>query len=338
MTKIDIFSGFLGAGKTTLIKKLIAEAYTGEKIVLIENEFGEIAIDGGFLKDSGVQINEMNSGCICCSLVGDFADALQKVLEQFHPDRILIEPSGVGKLSDVIRAVQGVQSDELVLNGFTTVVDANKCRMYMKNFGEFFNNQVENASAIILSRTEGIRPEKLDAAVALLREKNPTATIVTTPWTELDGKQILETMERRDTLSAELEHLKAEAAEDDDEDEHEHHHHHHDDEDEHACCCGHHHHHHHADEVFTSWGTETPRKYTDDEIRTALDALINEHRYGVVLRAKGIVPATDGGWIHFDYVPGESDVRRGSAQVTGRVCVIGSHLAEDALKELFHIG
>ena len=340
MTKIDIFSGFLGAGKTTLIKKLIAEAYTGEKIVLIENEFGEIAIDGGFLKDSGVQINEMNSGCICCSLVGDFADALKKVLEQFHPDRILIEPSGVGKLSDVIRAVQGVQSDELVLNGFTTVVDANKCKMYMKNFGEFFNNQVENASAIILSRTEGIRPEKLDAAVALLREKNPTATIVTTPWTELDGKQILETMERRDALSAELEHLKAEAAEEDDEDEHEHHHHHHDDDDEHDHdhCCGHHHHHHHADEVFTSWGTETPRKYTDDEIRTALDALINEHRYGVVLRAKGIVPATDGGWIHFDYVPGESDVRRGSAQVTGRVCVIGSHLAEDALKELFHIG
>ena len=395
MTKIDIFSGFLGAGKTTLIKKLIAEAYTGEKIVLIENEFGEIAIDGGFLKDSGVQINEMNSGCICCSLVGDFADALQKVLAQFHPDRILIEPSGVGKLSDVIRAVQGVQSDELVLNGFTTVVDANKCKMYMKNFGEFFNNQVENASAIILSRTEGIRPEKLDAAVALLREKNPTATIVTTPWTELDGKQILQTMERRDTLSAELAHLQAEAAEDehehhhhdhddddhacccghhhdhdeDDDDEHEHHHHDHDD-DDHACCCGHHHdhdeddddehehehhhdhddhdhccdhdhdhhHHHHADEVFTSWGTETPRKYTDDEIRTALDALINEHRYGVVLRAKGIVPATDGGWIHFDYVPGESDVRRGSAQVTGRVCVIGSHLAEDALKELFHIG
>ena len=228
--------------------------------------------------------------------------------------------------------MQGVQSDELVLNGFTTVVDANKCKMYMKNFGEFFNNQVENASAIILSRTEGIRPEKLDAAVALLREKNPTATIVTTPWTELDGKQILETMERRDTLSAELEHLKAEAAEEDDEDEHEH------DEHDHDHCCGHHHHHHHADEVFTSWGTETPRKYTDDEIRTALDELINEHRYGVVLRAKGIVPATDGGWIHFDYVPGESDVRRGSAQVTGRVCVIGSHLAEDALKELFHIG
>ena len=393
MTKIDIFSGFLGAGKTTLIRKLIAEGYKGEKLVLIENEFGEIAVDGGFLRDAGVEITEMNSGCICCTLVGDFTAALQKVIDKYHPDRILIEPSGVGKLSDVIRAVQGVQSDELVLNGFTTVVDANKCKMYMKNFGEFFNNQVENASAIILSRTEGIRPEKLDTAVALLREKNPTATIVTTPWTELDGKQILETMERRDTLSAELEHLKAEAAEEDDEDEHEHHHHHHDDDDahEHECCCGHHHHdddeddddhehehehhhdhdehdhdhccghdhdhddhdhdehghdhccghhhhHHHADEVFTSWGTETPRKYTDDEIRTALDALINEHRYGVVLRAKGIVPATDGGWIHFDYVPGESDVRRGSAQVTGRVCVIGSHLAEDALKELFHIG
>ena len=393
MTKIDIVSGFLGAGKTTLIKKLLAEAYKGEKLVLIENEFGEINIDGGFLKESGIQISEMSAGCICCSLVGDFNKALKDVEAQFHPDRILIEPSGVGKLSDVIRAVQGVQSDELVLNGFTTVVDANKCKMYMKNFGEFFNNQVENASAIILSRTEGIRPEKLDAAVALLREKNPTATIVTTPWTELDGKQILETMERRDTLSAELEHLKAEAAEEDGEDEHEHHHHHHDDDDEHeheCCCghhhhdddeddddhehehehhhdhdehdhdhccghdhdhddhdhdehghdhcCGHHHHHHHADEVFTSWGTETPRKYTDDEIRTALDALINEHRYGVVLRAKGIVPATDGGWIHFDYVPGESDVRRGSAQVTGRVCVIGSHLAEDALKELFHIG
>ena len=375
MTKIDIFSGFLGAGKTTLIKKLIAEAYTGEKIVLIENEFGEIAIDGGFLKDSGVQINEMNSGCICCSLVGDFADALQKVLTQFHPDRILIEPSGVGKLSDVIRAVQGVQSDELVLNGFTTVVDANKCRMYMKNFGEFFNNQVENASAIILSRTEGIRPEKLDASVALLREKNPTATIVTTPWTELDGKQILETMERRDTLSAELEHLKAEAAEEDDEDEHEHHHHHHDD-DEHECCCGHHHHHdgdddddhehehhhdhdehdhehdehdhdhccghhhhhHHADEVFTSWGTETTRKFTKDEIEHILEELDNSEKYGMILRAKGIVAGRDGEWIHFDYVPEETSVRNGSAGVIGRLCVIGSHLAEDALKELFHIG
>ena len=386
MTKIDIFSGFLGAGKTTLIKKLIAEAYTGEKIVLIENEFGEIAIDGGFLKDSGVQINEMNSGCICCSLVGDFADALKKVLEQFHPDRILIEPSGVGKLSDVIRAVQGVQSDELVLNGFTTVVDANKCKMYMKNFGEFFNNQVENASAIILSRTEGIRPEKLDAAVALLREKNPTATIVTTPWTELDGKQILETMERRDTLSAELEHLKAEATEED-EDEHEHHHHHHDDEDDHECCCGHHHHHdddddddddddhehehehhhdhdehdhdhdghcccghdhdehdhehhhhhHHADEVFTSWGVETTEKYTLDEIEDILSQL-NGGIFGAVLRAKGIVAGKDGQWIHFDYVPGEVNVRHGSADVMGRLCVIGSKIDEHALAELFRVG
>ena len=382
MTKIDILSGFLGAGKTTLIKKLIAEAYQGEKLVLIENEFGEIGIDGGFMKDAGVEVTEMNSGCICCSLVGDFGTALKKVIVDYAPDRVIIEPSGVGKLSDVMKAVEDAKQDaDVVINSATTVVDVAKCKMYMKNFGEFFNNQVENASAIILSRTEGIRPEKLDAAVALLREKNPTATIVTTPWTELDGKQILQTMERRDTLSAELEHLKAEAAED----EHEHHHHDHDD-DDHACCCGHHHdhdeddddehehehhhdhddhdhdhccdhdhdhhdhdhdhccghdhdhHHHHADEVFTSWGTETPRKYTDDEIRTALDALINEHRYGIVLRAKGIVPATDGGWIHFDYVPGESDVRRGSAQVTGRVCVIGSHLAEDALKELFHIG
>ena len=374
MTKIDIFSGFLGAGKTTLIKKLIAEAYTGEKIVLIENEFGEIAIDGGFLKDSGVQINEMNSGCICCSLVGDFADALQKVLTQFHPDRILIEPSGVGKLSDVIRAVQGVQSDELVLNGFTTVVDANKCRMYMKNFGEFFNNQVENASAIILSRTEGIRPEKLDAAVALLREKNPTATIVTTPWTELDGKQILETMERRDTLSAELEHLKAEAAEDDDEDEHEHHHHdgeechchdhdheheHHHDHDEHehhhehdhddhehhhhhhdgeecddpACEC--HHHHHHADDVFSSWGKETPKLYSKaalDDILTKLDS----GDYGHILRAKGIVNGEDG-WLEFDYVPEEHEVRAGHPDYTGRLCVIGAELKENGLAELFGV-
>ena len=371
MTKIDIFSGFLGAGKTTLIKKLIAEAYQGEKIVLIENEFGEIAIDGGFLQDSGVEINEMNSGCICCSLVGDFAKALQQVLDQFHPDRILIEPSGVGKLSDVIRAVQGVDSDALALNGFTTVVDATKCKMYMKNFGEFFNNQVEHASSIILSRTGGMREDKLAACVALLREKNPAATIVTTPWDELSGAQILETMERRSTLEAELHHLQDEADEeahehhhhhdeddedacgcghhhhdhdddDDDDDEHEHHHHDHDHEHGESCGCGHHHdhdhHHHHADEVFTSWGVETPRKFTDAEITAALDALLDEHKYGVVLRSKGIVPAADGDWIHFDYVPGESDVRRGSAQVTGRICVIGSKLNEDALKELFHIG
>ena len=358
MTKIDIFSGFLGAGKTTLIKKLIAEAYAGEKIVLIENEFGEIAIDGGFLQDAGVTINEMNSGCICCSLVGDFEQALKQVLEQFSPDRILIEPSGVGKLSDVIRAVQSVESDELKLNGFTTVVDANKCRIYMKNFGEFFNNQVEHASAIILSRTDGLSQEKLDRCVAMLREKNPSATIVTTPWDQITGAQILETMERQDTLAAELEHLEHEA--------HEHHHHHDHDEDEHECCyhhdhdeehehhhhdhehgeecgCGHHHdhdhhHHHHADEVFTSWGTETPRKYTDDEIKAILEAMLDEQKYGVILRSKGIVPATDGGWIHFDYVPGESDVRRGGAQVTGRICVIGSKLNEDALKELFCLG
>ena len=388
MTKIDIFSGFLGAGKTTLIKKLIAEAYAGEKIVLIENEFGEIAIDGGFLQDAGVTINEMNSGCICCSLVGDFEQALKQVLEQFSPDRILIEPSGVGKLSDVIRAVQSVESDELKLNGFTTVVDANKCRIYMKNFGEFFNNQVEHASAIILSRTDGLSQEKLDRCVAMLREKNASATIVTTPWDQITGAQILETMERQDTLAAELEHLEHEAHEHhhhhhdddeecgcghhhhdedeehehhhhhhhedgeehecchhhdhDDDDEHEHHHHHHDHEDGEECGCGHHHdhdhHHHHADEVFTSWGTETPRKYTDDEIKAILDAMLDEQKYGVILRSKGIVPATDGGWIHFDYVPGESDVRRGGAQVTGRICVIGSKLNEDALKELFCLG
>ncbi len=394
MTKIDIFSGFLGAGKTTLIKKLIAEAYAGEKIVLIENEFGEIAIDGGFLQDAGVEINEMNSGCICCSLVGDFEAALKQVLDQFHPDRILIEPSGVGKLSDVIRAVQSVESDDLKLNGFTTVVDANKCRIYMKNFGEFFNNQVEHASAIILSRTDGVSQEKLDKCVAMLREKNPTATIVTTPWPEITGAQILETMERQDTLAAELEHLEHEAHEHhhhhhedgeehecchhhDHDEEHEHHHHHHEDGEEHECChhhdhdeeyehhhhhhdheeehehhhhheddetcgCGHHHdhdhHHHHADEVFTSWGAETPRKYTDEEISAILEALLDEQKYGVVLRSKGIVPAADGGWIHFDYVPGESDVRRGGAQVTGRICVIGSKLNEDALKELFCLG
>ena len=378
MTKIDIFSGFLGAGKTTLIKKLIAEAYQGEKIVLIENEFGEIAIDGGFLQDAGVTINEMNSGCICCSLVGDFAAALGQVMEQFHPDRILIEPSGVGKLSDVIRAVQGVQNDEMMLNGFTTIVDAGKCKIYMKNFGEFFNNQVEHASAIILSRTQGLSEKKLDTCVAMLREKNPVATIVTTPWDEITGAQILETMERRTTLQAELAHLEEEAHEhhhhhhDDDEacgcghhhhdddhdhehhhdhEEHEHHHHDHDheehehhhdhDHDGEACGCGHHHdhdhHHHHADEVFTSWGCETPRKYTDEEISAILEALLDEKKYGVVLRSKGIVPAADGGWIHFDYVPGESDVRRGGAQVTGRICVIGSKLNEDALKELFQI-
>ena len=310
MTKIDIFSGFLGAGKTTLIKKLIAEAYTGEQLVLIENEFGEIGIDGGFLQEAGISITEMNSGCICCSLVGDFGKALRQVMDTYHPDRILIEPSGVGKLSDVIRAVQNLEMHDVVLNGFTTVVDATKAKMYMRNFGEFFNNQVEHASAIILSRTAGMSQEKLDACVALLREKNPTATIVTTPWDELDGKQLLAAMERRDTLAAALEELAEEQ-------EHEHHH-------------------HHADEVFTSWGKETAHPYEKQELAAALEAL-DTGDYGQVLRAKGIVAGTDGKWLHFDYVPGEVEIRNGAAGVTGRLCVIGAELKEDALTSLFHL-
>ena len=341
MTKIDIFSGFLGAGKTTLIKKLIAEAYTGEQIVLIENEFGEIGIDGSFLQEAGINITEMNSGCICCSLVGDFGKALRQVLETYHPDRILIEPSGVGKLSDVIRAVQDLGIQEVVLNGFTTVVDAAKAKMYMKNFGEFFNNQVEHASAIILSRTAGMEQKKLDACVALLREKNPAATIVTTPWDELNGKQLLAAMERRDTLAAALEELAEEQ-------EHEHHHHHEDDcdcgchEHEHHhheddCDCGcHDHEHHHADEVFTSWGRETAHPYEKAELTAALQAL-DTGDYGQVLRAKGIVAGTDGRWLHFDYVPGEVEVRNGPAGVTGRLCVIGAELKEEALASLFHL-
>ncbi len=386
MTKIDIFSGFLGAGKTTLIKKLIQEAYAGEKLVLIENEFGEIGIDGGFLKEAGIQITEMNSGCICCSLVGDFGKALEKVMDQFAPDRILIEPSGVGKLSDVIRAVQGLHMDHVVLNSFTTVVDATKCKMYMKNFGEFFNNQVEFANSIVLSRTDGMSDEKLAACVSLLREHNTKATVITTPWDQLDGKQILASMEHKSTLDAELAHLAEEAAHDhdddecddsecgchhhhdhdDDEHEHEHHHHHHDD-DEHEhhhhhhdddddddhCCCGHdhdhehedhdhehehhHHHHHHADEVFTSWGEETTRKFTEAELREMLAQLDDSEKYGAVLRAKGIVAGTDGQWIHFDYVPGEANVRHGAADVTGRLCVIGSKLNEDAVRALFRV-
>ena len=360
MTKIDIFSGFLGAGKTTLIKKLIAEAYTGEQLVLIENEFGEIGIDGGFLQEAGINITEMNSGCICCSLVGDFGKALRQVMDTYHPDRILIEPSGVGKLSDVIRAVQDLQMPDVVLNGFTTVVDAAKAKMYMKNFGEFFNNQVEHASAIILSRTGGMKQDKLDACVALLREKNPTATIVTTPWDELDGKQLLAAMERRDTLAAALEELA---------EEQEHHHHHHEhgeecgchDHEHHhyehgeECGCGchdheHHHHehgeecgcgchdheHHHADEVFTSWGRETAHPYEQQELAAALQAL-DTGDYGQVLRAKGIVAGTDGKWLHFDYVPGEVEVRTGAAGVTGRLCVIGAELKENALTSLFHL-
>ena len=371
MTKIDIFSGFLGAGKTTLIKKLIAEAYQGEQLVLIENEFGEIGIDGGFLKDSGIQINEMNSGCICCSLVGDFATALHQVIEQYHPDRILIEPSGVGKLSDVIRAVQSADTAGAVLNGFTTVADATKVKMYMKNFGEFYNNQIEHASTIILSRTQGMKEDKLEAAVALLREHNAQASIITTPWDELTGKQILAAMEQKSTLQAELEALAAEAEHehhhhhDDDEccghdhdHEHEHHHdhdheegecccghdhdheheHHHDhDHEDGECSCGHHHdhHHHHADEVFTSFGRETTRRFTDEEIKHALEALDNAEKYGVVLRAKGIVQGADGQWIHFDYVPGCPDVRHGSAEIIGRLCVIGSKLNEEAVAALF---
>ena len=378
MTKIDIFSGFLGAGKTTLIKKLIAEAYTGEQLVLIENEFGEIGIDGGFLQEAGINITEMNSGCICCSLVGDFGKALRQVMDTYHPDRILIEPSGVGKLSDVIRAVQNLEMHDVVLNGFTTVVDATKAKMYMRNFGEFFNNQVEHASAIILSRTAGMSQEKLDACVALLREKNPTATIVTTPWDELDGKQLLAAMERRDTLAAALEELAEEQEhehhhhdddecgcgchdhdhehehhhhhdEDDDEcgcgchdHDHEHEHHHHHDEDDDECGCGchdhdhDHHHHHHADEVFTSWGKETAHPYGKQELAAALEAL-DTGDYGQVLRAKGIVAGTDGKWLHFDYVPGEVEIRNGAAGVTGRLCVIGAELKEDALTSLFHL-
>ncbi len=382
MTKVDIFSGFLGAGKTTLIKKLIAEAYKGERLVLIENEFGEIGIDGGFMQDAGIEVTEMNSGCICCSLVGDFGKALRKVVDEYAPDRILIEPSGVGKLSDVIRAVQNVGSDALQLNSFTAVVDANKCKMYMKNFGEFFNDQVEHANAIILSRTGEISPDKLNTDIALLREHNPNASLIVTPWSELTGAQILEAMEKRNTLEAELELLKEESRHehhhhDDDDDEHEccgHHHHdddddecccghhHHDDDDEHECCghhhhdgddgeehehhhhhdggecddpeCECHHHHHHADEVFTSWGVETPKAFTMDELKADLAALDDGEKYGAVLRAKGIVKG-EGCWIHFDYVPGESNIRTGSASVMGRLCVIGSKLNEHELSELF---
>ncbi len=427
MTKIDIFSGFLGAGKTTLIKKLITEAYAGEKLVLIENEFGEIGIDGGFLSEAGIRINEMNSGCICCSLVGDFGKALSQVLTEYAPDRILIEPSGVGKLSDVIRAVQGAATEGAVLNGFTTVVDAGKCKMYMKNFGEFFNDQVENAGCIILSHTDTTPAAKTETAVSLLREHNPTAVIVTTPWNDLTGAQLLEAMERTDTLEAELARLAEEAEHhhhhhhDDEECEchhhhedgeechchdhehhhhhedgeechchdhdhehhhhhedgeechchdhehhhhhedgeechchdHEHHHHHEDGEECHChdhdhdhhhhdgeCCCGHDHdhHHHHADEVFVSCGTETTAAFDRAAMTDKLNALCDEDKYGIVLRAKGIVAAADGSdWIHFDYVPGEPDVRCGAAAVIGRLCVIGSNLNIPALSELFGV-
>lgn len=353
MTKIDIFSGFLGAGKTTLIKKLIKEAYAGEKLVLIENEFGEIGIDGGFLQDAGIKINELNSGCICCSLVGDFAKALNKVYNEYHPDRILIEPSGVGKLSDVIRAVESAHLKDCKINTFTAVVDAAKCRMYMKNFGEFFNDQIETAACIVFSHADVTDAEKLANAVNLVREHNANATVVTTPWNRLDGKEILSAMEHSQTLESELKKLS---------EEHEHHHHdedgeccrhghHHDEDEEHEHhhrheegeCCHHDHdhdhahHHHHADEVFTSFGVETSKSFTESGLKGMLSSLSDADKYGVILRAKGIVPCDDGSWIHFDYIPGEIDIRKGSASYTGRLCVIGSKINEDNLKELFKV-
>ena len=401
MTKVDIYSGFLGAGKTTLIKKMIAEGYKGQKLVLIENEFGEIGIDGGFLQDAGINITEMNSGCICCSLVGDFGKALTKVINEYHPDRIIIEPSGVGKLSDVIGAVNKVTGPDVTLGYTVAVVDAGKVKVYTKNFGEFYNNQVETASTIILSRTDSISQAKLDAAVEILREHNSVATVITTPWSELTGEQLISAMEGKASLAAELAKLESERLEaeeekeehhhhhhdDDDEDAHEHHHHHHhdDEDDEHAhhhhhddddeddehehhhdhdghCCChdheehehhhhhdedehdenctcgchDHHHHHHHADEVFTSWGTETARKFEKQTVENALKAL-DSGDYGAILRAKGILPAVDGTWIHFDYVPEEHNVRTGSADVTGKLCVIGSKLDEKGIAELFGV-
>ena len=398
MTKVDIYSGFLGAGKTTLIKKMIAEGYKGQKLVLIENEFGEIGIDGGFLQDAGINITEMNSGCICCSLVGDFGKALTKVINEYHPDRIIIEPSGVGKLSDVIGAVNKVTGPDVTLGYTVAVVDAGKVKVYTKNFGEFYNNQVETASTIILSRTDSIPQAKLDAAVEILRQHNSVATVITTPWGELTGEQLISAMEGKASLAAELARLESERLEaeeeehehhhhhhddDDEEDEHEHHHHHdddgehehhhhHHDEDDDDCCChdhdheahehhhdheehehhhdhdhehdenctcgchDHHHHHHHADEVFTSWGTETARKFEKQTIENALKAL-DSGDYGAILRAKGILPAVDGTWIHFDYVPEEHNVRSGSADVTGKLCVIGSKLDEKGIAELFGV-
>ena len=376
MTKIDIFSGFLGAGKTTLIKKLIKESFAGQKVVLIENEFGEIGIDGGFLKESGIQINELNAGCICCSLVGDFRAALQQVVEQYHPDRIVIEPSGVGKLSDVTRAVEGVAEHlDVQLSSFVTVADVNKVKMYMKNFGEFYDDQISHASCIILSRTQNATEEKIAAAVAMLREKNPTATIVTTAWDALTGEQILKAMSTKDDFKAELIAMAAKANEehahedeeeehehhhhhdhaddhdehcccghhhdhdDDDEDEHEHHHHHDHDDDDHDehCCCGHHHHHHHdhdADEVFTSWGVETAKKFSKADIEHALTEL-DTGNYGMILRSKGIVDGGADGWLEFVYVPGEWEVRARGADVGGKLVVIGSKLDEKAIAALF---
>ena len=340
MTRIDIFSGFLGAGKTTLIKKLLADGYNGQKLVLIENEFGEIGVDGGFLKDAGIVVNELESGCICCSLTGDFREALKMVDQQYHPDRILIEPSGVGKLSEIVAAVQSA-GDQFVLGGLTTVVDASKAKMYMKNFGEFFNNQVQSANCIVLSRTAGMSQEKLAQAEALLREKNPDAVIISTDWDELTGGQILDAIDKKNSISAELaalleEHYREEAEEDEDDGCGCHHHHHDDDDEEHHGCCHHHHHHgHDADEVFQSWGAETAKKYTAADIDAILDKLGREAEYGLIIRAKGYVPAPDGTWVHFDYTPGEKNIRTGPANVAGRVCVIGADLKEDAVKELF---
>ena len=382
MTKIDIISGFLGAGKTTLIKKLLQEGFQGEKLVLIENEFGEIGIDGGFLKDAGVEITEMNSGCICCSLVGDFSTALKEVLEKYSPDRVIIEPSGVGKLSDVIKAVQKIEDADLLLNSFVTVADAGKCKMYMKNFGEFFNNQIEYANTIVLSRTQNMKQEKLESCVQLIREHNENATVITTPWDDISGEKIVEAMEKKDSFTEDLmkeaevcpecghHHEHGETCDHDhhnhdheehehhhdedghcccghDHEEHEHHHHdhedheHHHDEDGH-CCCGHdhdhdhEHHHHHADDVITSWGVETPHKFTTDEMKEILEKLANTEEYGIILRAKGIVPNAEGTWIYYDLVPGEYELRTGEPEITGKVCVIGTKLAEDKLKEVFH--
>ena len=381
MTKIDIISGFLGAGKTTLIKKLIEQAFKGEKLVLIENEFGEIGIDGGFLKDAGVQITEMNSGCICCSLVGDFGTALKQVITDYTPDRIIIEPSGVGKLSDVIKAVKDVSGDlDVELDSYTTVADVSKVKIYMKNFGEFFNNQIESANTIILSRTQTTTQDKIEKAVAMIREKNDHATIITTPWDEIDGAAIREAMQNYKSLEETMmdeakkghdhdhdhgdectcgchdhehhhdhddDHEHHHDHDDDhehhhDHDEHEHHHDHDDHDHDHGdeCTCGchdHDHHHHHADEVFTSWGKETPHKYNEDKLREILDTLADTEKYGVILRAKGIVPSDAGEWLYFDLVPGEFEVRKGKADITGKLCVIGSKLKEDDLAELFEV-
>ncbi len=343
MAKVTIISGFLGAGKTTFIKKLLEQVYAGQKVVLIENEFGEIGIDGGFLKDAGIQITEMNSGCICCSLVGDFGKALIKVSKEYAPDRIIIEPSGVGKLSDVVAAVERVKDEAgLELDCFLTVADATKAKMYMKNFGEFYNDQIEHAGTIVLSRTQNMDAAKLEASVALIRDKNAEAAIITTPWDELNGEQIVSALEKKSLMDELLKEALEHSAEhhhdddDEDEDEHEHHHHHHHEDGE-ECCCGHHHHHHHADDVFTSWGRETPHVYTKEEIEDILIKLTEKSEFGIILRAKGMVSGADGRWIYFDAVPEEYEIRDGGADYTGRICVIGQNLNEEKLEKLFKL-